>query len=227
MSSSTGESTTSPAIHAPTSSTLTSSQPSSTSRSILSRFLPSSISPNADRAVSTSTSFHKIFALAWPERRPLLMVIGLCLSPRPYRRVSCSQSGTTSTTSSNLVSPSPQPPLLETSKYGALPTCQYNCDTELNLTFPYPQMIPYSFTLTQATVGLLLIFMIGRACNVGCAFLMRIFGASCSSFPSKHSSNLFPRLANRCSSPQTNLCCDSLARSQVCGAWGVSPFPAL
>ena len=118
-------------------------------------------------------------------------------------------------TSSNLVSPLPQPPLLETSKYSALPTCQYNHDTKLNLNVPHPQTIPYGFMLTQATVGLFLIFTISRACNMGHTFLMRISGALCSSFPLKHSSNLPPRLANCCLSPQTNLCCNSLARSQV------------
>ncbi|KAI0288713.1 P-loop containing nucleoside triphosphate hydrolase protein [Russula brevipes] len=42
-------------------------------------------------------------------------------------------------------------------------------------TSPHPT-IPYGFSLTQATVGLLLVFTIGGACNAGRAFLMRMSG---------------------------------------------------
>jgi ABC-type multidrug transport system fused ATPase/permease subunit len=39
-----------------------------------------------------------------------------------------------------------------------------------------PQTIPYGFSLTQATAGLLLVFTIGGVCNAGRAFLMRMSG---------------------------------------------------
>ncbi|KAH9014750.1 P-loop containing nucleoside triphosphate hydrolase protein [Lactarius pseudohatsudake] len=70
---------TSPSTRAPTSSTPTSSHSTPTRRSILSRFLPSSLLPNTDGSIPTSTSFRKIVALARPERRPLLTAIGLLL----------------------------------------------------------------------------------------------------------------------------------------------------
>ena len=44
-------------------------------------------------------------------------------------------------------------------------------------------MIPYGLSLTQATVGLLLVFTIGGACNAGRAFLMRMSGESSFSSP--------------------------------------------
>jgi hypothetical protein len=44
------------------------------------------------------------------------------------------------------------------------------------------QTIPYGITLTQATVGLLLVFTIGGACNAGRAFLIRMSGESRFSF---------------------------------------------
>ncbi|KAH8985538.1 P-loop containing nucleoside triphosphate hydrolase protein [Lactarius akahatsu] len=70
---------TTPSTRAPTSSTPTSSHSTPTRRSILSRFLPSSLLPNTDGSIPTSTSFRKIVALARPERRPLLTAIGLLL----------------------------------------------------------------------------------------------------------------------------------------------------
>jgi hypothetical protein len=45
-----------------------------------------------------------------------------------------------------------------------------------------PQTIPYGITLTQATVGLLLVFTVGGVCNAGRAFLIRMSGASRFSF---------------------------------------------
>jgi hypothetical protein len=48
---------------------------------------------------------------------------------------------------------------------------------------PAPQTIPHGLSLTQATAGLLLVFTIGGVCNAGRAFLMRMSGESCSSFP--------------------------------------------
>ena len=45
-----------------------------------------------------------------------------------------------------------------------------------------PQTIPYGITLTQATVGLLLVFTIGGACNAGRSFLIRMSGESRFSF---------------------------------------------
>ncbi|KAH9055376.1 P-loop containing nucleoside triphosphate hydrolase protein [Lactarius vividus] len=63
----------------PTSSTPTSSHSTPTRRSILSRILPSSLLPNTEGSIPTSTSFRKIVALARPERRPLLTAIGLLL----------------------------------------------------------------------------------------------------------------------------------------------------
>jgi len=60
--------------HPPPSST----PPTPIRRSILSRFLPASLSVNTS-STSSSTSFRKIVALAQPERRPLLTAIGLLL----------------------------------------------------------------------------------------------------------------------------------------------------
>ena len=48
---------------------------------------------------------------------------------------------------------------------------------------PAPQTIPHGLSLTQATAGLLLVFTIGGVCNAGRAFLMRMSGESCFSFP--------------------------------------------
>ncbi|KAI0301675.1 P-loop containing nucleoside triphosphate hydrolase protein [Multifurca ochricompacta] len=68
-----------------TSTPSTPSPPESSPRSIpiLSRFLPASLSPDADGSStstsSTSASFRKIVALARPERRPLLTAIGLLM----------------------------------------------------------------------------------------------------------------------------------------------------
>lgn len=51
------------------------------------------------------------------------------------------------------------------------------------MNYPALQTIPHGLSLTQAAVGLLLVFTIGGACNAARAFLMRMSGESCFSFP--------------------------------------------
>jgi hypothetical protein len=67
-----------------------------------------------------------------------------------------------------------------------------NC---VSIVYPHPQTIPYGFSLTQATAGLLLVFTMRGAYNAGRAFLMRMSGASCF-HPPKRGSHPLSRPTN-------------------------------
>ena len=170
--------------------------PSQIRPTLLSRLLPSSLLPNTGGTSSTSASFRKIVALARPERRPLLTAIGLLLVSST---VSLSIPFTVGRLIDYFTSPNPvcSSPMLYNSFFPAHPSHYgvmrllggfYSSRTFeikdlffLQISFD-PQTIPYGITLTQATVGLLLVFTIGGACNAGRAFLIRMSGESRFSF---------------------------------------------
>ena len=125
-------------------------------KSIWAHFLPSKLG----KGPKSVSSVQRIFALAKPERKPLLIAIGLLLLSSA---VSMSVPFTIGKLIDFFASPNP------VGVHSLLETAMHHSDTE-------SQQIPLGLSIWQATGLLLVLFTAGALANAGRAMLMRLSG---------------------------------------------------
>lgn len=125
-------------------------------RSLLSRFMPSSLT---SKDSNSSSSFGKIMSLAKPEWKPLTMAISLLL-------VSSAVSMSVPFTIGKLIDF-----FSTTNPVSNFIIIEKTCRSILSA-----QQIPFGLSVWQASGGLMLLFTLGATANAGRAILMRLSG---------------------------------------------------